>query len=132
MNVKLWIAALLVLLVGFFLYHDRSMAKADQSHVQQANLDQAGAHSEAAAGTAELKPMQEQRAQVGRDGAANQGINATLAQDRARLAKYRPAPVPDPGAPTMPTAEVGEGVESPRELAKDQLDQRPDHGARRA
>jgi hypothetical protein len=109
-------------LAGLFMHRDTARAKADQVHVQKANEDQASAHSEAAAGAADVKPMQDQRAQIAEDAAANGTINTTLAADRARVASYRPRPVPDPGAPAVPAAEpVGEGMESPRELAKDQL-----------
>jgi hypothetical protein len=115
-------AGLALVVAGVFMYRDHVQAKQDQVHIEKANADQATAHSEAAKGAADVKPMQDERGQVAQDTTANQTINTKLAADWAGVANYNSRPVPGPGSPAVPTADaVAEPPESPRELAKDQL-----------
>ena len=115
-------AGLALVVAGILVYRDHAVAKADQAHVQKANVDQAGAHADAAKGDADVKPMQDERAAIAKDTTANTTIDTRLAADRARVAQYHSRPVPGPGSPTVPAADaVVEPPESPRELAKDQL-----------
>jgi hypothetical protein len=116
------LAVLALVVAGVFMCQVHTVAKADQAHIQQANVDQADAHADAAKGAADVKPMQDERKQLTKDIAASKNIDVRLAADRVQVAKYHPRPVPGPGSPALPAVEaVAEPPESPRELAKDQM-----------
>jgi len=111
-----------VVLAAVFIYRDHVQDKRDAAHLQQANVDQAGANADAGKGNADVTPMQDERKQVAKDTAADQANDPKLAADRARVASFDPRPLPGPGSPKVPAPEpVVEPPESPRELAKDQL-----------
>jgi len=115
-------AGIALVVAGIFMFRDHHQDKRDQVYVQQAAADQAGAHTDATKGEADVKPMQDQRQQVAQDAAANQTFNAKLAADRAVQVQLHPRPVMASGSPAVSAADaVAEPPESPRELAKDQL-----------